>query len=560
MQDENSLVRFLYDYPWTSSSILESVFGPHFAKLAKAKETRTVQVPEIGKCWGVKQEKISSLPGVRRRKLAKKYLSDHYGPDAFWTGGSPGLWGSDLLALIGHQRKYWIRIWVDNEGPGVEALPFVNPVPARFAPNLVDLILTLSSGRAELIKRQIASRWPKRKRPALIYYCSEGGYLNHGKYPSSFGNNPNGRPLEIQEVTKLLAAQRWERLKNLRHEQVAGSLFLTLQGVDLDLLKYVGDNPLFDIDGLATLVSSSVTGIDLAMVKEKARHRFVCLEELGLIENTVPPLIGKKVSSLGMRVLSKYWGLSPDNMRIFQAWPQKKNTDGILEYSENALSFTKVHTREVQHFVFGLLDNAWRLHQEYGGVDVYLETIIGKRIYFQDLSSGGFDWVIPDAAIDLSFWRRTWRDGHVYDPKIVFSAAQLLVEIDRATNPITRLAARIKKYGRIWHSLSVNPVQVWVIDGSPWREKEILEMLGEAGINGWTVLNERLVLGKDDPWWERFSHKEGVLPFNKHHGCAPLRKIWRRVGDYELHHLMDHAPWEKEMSQSKPPVKVLRGY
>ncbi len=560
MQDTNSLVRFLYEYPWTSKPILESVFGSQFVNLAKAKETRTVLVPEVGKCWGVKQEKLSSLPGVRRRELAKKYLINQYGQDTLWTGGSPGPWGSDLLARVGKQRKYWIRIWVDNEGPGVEALPFVNPVPARFAPNLVDLIITLSAERAELIKRQITSRWPKGKRSALIYYYSGGGYLSPCKYTSSLERGSNGRPLKTQEITKLLAGQRWERLKNLRHEQVIGKLFLEMHKVDLDLLKYVGDNPLFDIDGLATLVSSSVTGIDLAKVKEKARQRFVCLEELGQIENTAPPLIGKKVSSLGMSVLSKYWGLSPDNMRRFHAWPQKKNDAGILEYSENALSFIKVHTREVQHFVFGLLDNAWRLHQDYGGVDVYLETIIGKRIYFQDLSSGEFDWVIPDAAIDLSFWRRTWRDGHVHDPKIVFSSAQLFVEIDRATNPITRLAARIKKYGRIWHSLSVNPVQVWVIDGTPWREKEILEMLEDAGIEGWTVLAERLVLGKDDPWWERFSNKEGVLPFSKHHGCAPLRKIWRRVGDYDLHYLMDHAPWERKMSQSKPPVKVLRGY
>ena len=168
--------------------------------------------------------------------------------------------------------------------------------------------------------------------------------------------------------------------------------------------------------------------------------------------------------------------------------------------------------------------------------------------------------MIPDAAVDLSFWRKTWRDGQVHDPKIVFSQANLLLEVDRATNPITRLKSRIKKYGRIWHSLSGNPVQAWVIYGSPWREKEILEMLGEAGINGWTVLAERLILGKDDPWWERFSCKEGTLPFAKHQGRAPLRKIWRKVGDYELHYLLDHAPWERKMSQSKPWVRVLRSY
>ncbi len=140
----------------------------------------------------------------------------------------------------------------------------------------------------------------------------------------------------------------------------------------------------------------------------------------------------------------------------------------------------------------------------------------------------------------------------MHDPRIVFSEASLLLEIDRATNPIGRLADRSLKYGRIWRSLSGNPVQVWVIDGTYWREKEILEIMEEAGIKGWTVLLERLQLDNRAPWWDRFLYKQG--------GLAPLRKIWRRVGDYELHHLLDHAPWEREMSQSKPMVSVPRSY
>ena len=560
MQNENSLVQFLYDYPWSSSSVLETIFGPRFEKLAKTKETRSVLIPGVGTCWGVKQEKLSSLPGVRRREQAKIHLINNYGRDTLWMGGSPGPWGSDLLARVGQQRKFWIRVWVDNEGVGVEALPFLRPVPAKFAPNVADLILTTSVARAELIKRQLKSCWKRGSKNALIYYSQEDGYLRFGNSRSQASTGPGGRPLKAQEVTKLLASQRWKRLENIRHEQVVGKLFLALRKIDFDLHKYVGDNPLFSLDALSIMVSSSVHGGDLSEVKEKALYCFVSLEKLGLIENADPPMTGKKVSVLGLEVLSKYWGVSQESMRRFHAWPQKIAEGGNVAYSENALSYIKLHTREVQQFVFGLLDNAWRLHQEYGGVDVYLETIIGKRIYFQDLASGEFDWVIPDAAIDLTFWRRTWRDGKIHDPKISFSSAQLLVEIDRATNPITRLAKRTHKYGRIWRSLAGNPVQVWVIDGSPWREKEILELMEEAGINGWTVLLERLKLDKGDPWWDRFSHKEGTLPYTKHNGFAPLRKIWRRAGDYELHHLLDHAPWEKEMSQSKPWVKVLRGY
>ena len=132
--------------------------------------------------------------------------------------------------------------------------------------------------------------------------------------------------------------------------------------------------------------------------------------------------------------------------------------------------------------------------------------------------------------------------------------------MDRATNPIARLQKRIQKYGRIWAQLSGCPVQVWIIDGTPWREKEILEMMKDAGIPGWTVLVERLVLGENDPWWERHFRGEGNIPYHKHKGVAPLRKIWRNAKDYELHHLLGHSPWSKEMSQSKPLIKVPKGY
>ncbi len=564
LSEENSLSSFLYNHPWTSRPVLEFIFGSKFEKLAKPKETRKVIVPGVGKCWGVKQEKLSSLPGVRRREQAKKYLLRNYGKDALWMGGSPGPWGADLLARVGEERKFWIRVWVDNEGAAVDALRFLHPVPARFAPNLADLIMTGSIERAELIKRQLEILWKRGNKNALIYYCQEDGYLRFGNDHSLSGNGPIGPTLKIEEVKKTLASLRWNRLENIRHDQNAGKLFLSLSEVDFALLKYVGDNPLYSTDDLSLLVSSSITGDyayeRLLKAKSKAKARYLSLDEQGLLETAAPPMLGKKLSALGLEVLAKYWGVEQESMRRFHAWPQKKAGKAGLIYSERALTYIKDHTRLVQQFVFGLIDNAWRLQEEHGGVDVYLETIIGKRVYFRDLATGLHDWVIPDAAIDLAYWRKTWRDGHVHDPKIIFSEARLFLEMDRATYPITRLTARIQKYGRVWRSLAGNPVQIWVIDGSPWREKEILEMLKDAGINGWTVSLDRLQLERGDPWWGRHSYKEGVLDFSKHGGLAPLRKIWRRAGDYELHYLLDHAPWEREMSQSKPWVKVLRGY
>ena len=560
MEKGNSLVRFLFDFPWTSGSNLESIFGTSFRRLAKSKETRSVTVSGVGECWSVANEKLSSLPGVRRRESAKEYVVDQYGPDALWTGGSPGLWGSDTLALVGKNSKYWVRVWVDFEGASVEAFPFINPGPSRIAPNMIDLVITMSDRRAELIKVQTKSKWPKGQRPAIIFYNKRSGVIVSEIPGSLSGSGPSSSPLSSSEVTKLLSKQRWKRLQNIRSENAVGRFFLDLSQVDLDFMKYIGDNPLFDLDGLSILVSSSITGIDFHEVKRAALNRLGRLDDLGLIESAAPPLPYTKLSSQGLQVLSKYWGISPHLLIKYHSWPQKISSAGKHIYSEAALSRIKVHTREMQSFVFGLLDNAWRLHEKHGGVDVCLETIIGGRLQYKDLASGKYAWVIPDAVIEMTFWRKIWRNGHVHDKKNEFSQSQVFLEIDRATNPITRLPDRIKHYGRIWRSLPGNPALVWVIYGTPWREKEILEMMGAAGIAGWTVLAERLILTKEDPWWERFSHKEGVLPHKRHNGHAPLRKIWRKVGDYDMHHFLDHSPWEKEMSLSKKVVRVPRSY
>jgi len=566
LKDDNSLVRFLFDYPWTSKPVLETVFGSGFGRLAKKRETRTIEVPGVGTCWGIKQEKLSSVPGVRRREQAKIHLLAQYGKDALWSGGSPGLWGSDLTTLAGKgAKKYWVRVWVDVGGAAVESLSFLHRSLQWDRYPALDLVITTSLDRAEMIKRQVSSKWKRGKDKLLIYAQNESHYLRLNDYgPTSPSANNSSQDL-AGEFQAELVNMRWQRLENKRHDQVVGKHFLSLWKVDFDILAYVGDNPNFNLEEIAYLLTYGITGALGVDYKEKENLRMVMnrlemIVSLGLIEQAKAPLVGIKVSPSGLEVLAKYWGITQERMRRFHAWPQKRSGGGVIEYSENALSIIKDHTQDVQRFIFGLFDNARRLQKPYGGVDISLDTIIGKRIYFEDLATRELDWLIPDAAIGLSFWRRTWRDGQVHDPKIVFSSSRLLIEFDRATNPITRLFERIQKYGRIWHQLSGNPVMIWIIDGTPWREKEILEMMDEAGIPGWTVLVERLRLEPGDSWWEWHIGLDGELPYTKHQGFAPLRDVWRNTVDYELHPLLGHSPWAKTMTQSKPAIKVPRSY
>lgn len=515
---------------------------------------------------GIKQEKLSSVPGVRRREQAKIHLLAQYGKDALWTGGSPGLWGSDLTALAGrNEKKFWIRLWVDNGSAAVESLPFLHRSIQWDRFPAIDLVITTTLDRAEMIKRQVLTKWKRGKDKLLIYTKIEDKYLRLNEYSNVSPSAKTSNPDLAGEFQAELVNSRWQRLENNRHDQYIGKHFLSLWKVDFDILAYVGDNPNFNLEEIAYLLTYGSTGSLGIEYQEKENHRMVVsrlekIKSLGLIEQAKAPLVGIKVSPSGLEVMAKYWGITQERMRRFHAWPQKRSGGGVIEYSEGALSKIKDHTQDVQRFIFGLFDNARRLQKPYGGVDISLDTIVGKRIYFEDLATRELDWLIPDAAIGLSFWRRTWRDGQVHEPKIVFSTSRLLVELDRATNPITRLYERIQKYGRIWNQLSGNPVLVWIIDGTPWREKEILEMMGEAGIPGWTVLVERLRLGQGDSWWEWHTALDGELPYSKHRGFAPLRSVWRNTNDYELHPLLGHSPWAKKMTLSKPMIKVPRGY
>lgn len=565
MSKKKALEKFLSFHPWTSQPVLEYLFGPDLPELANKKQFRRLTVPGIGTGWGVIEENISSLPGIHRREIAKTFLCKNYGKDLLWAGASPGAWGSDLLVFMNNEEKSWMRVWVDLGKANVETLVFIHQSPDRTAPNISDLILTPSIQRAELIKLHISANWKQGIPNLKICAMGDTTFLPGEDRRYSEQQFFIKKPLEKQEVQSLLEKQRQKRQAYNQEEIEIGKFFLRLQEIDFKLLTILGDNPLFSIPELSYLISHAATGTGITESRQnkalqKAMQRYLKLENLGLIKKAANSPHQTKVSKVGLEVLANYWGTSQEQLRRFQSWPQKKDSDGDLFYSENALLMIEEHTREVQRFVLGLVDNAARLARPYGGVDVFVDTIVGKRIYFQDLATRQVHWVVPDAVIVLSYWRRTWRDGLVQGPKILQATREVLLEFDRDTGSIPKSREKIVMYGRIWHKLPGNPVQAWVIDGTPWREKEILKAIREAGIEGWTVPLDRLKLEEDDPWWETNFQLDGNLPYQKHHGYAPLRKIWRSPEDYRMHTLLDQAPWRQEMSLSQPVTRVPRSY
>ena len=106
----------------------------------------------------------------------------------------------------------------------------------------------------------------------------------------------------------------------------------------------------------------------------------------------------------------------------------------------------------------------------------------------------------------------------------------------------------------------MKPVLVWLVDGSPGREVQILNLMRERGIDGWTVLKERLVLDADDLWWLQhvpvagdWGRSKVGLKHDAFGGMAPWREIWSTTSGWGEKALLGVQPWKKrELRRSLP--------
>jgi hypothetical protein len=171
--------------------------------------------------------------------------------------------------------------------------------------------------------------------------------------------------------------------------------------------------------------------------------------------------------------------------------------------------------------------------------------------------------VKPDAMVEVDIWKRGWLDGDTTLHKQGVLSKNLLVEVDRSTMSLERVRERIDRYGELWaNQIKDEDVLVWVIDGTPWREHNILTFMRDAGIDGWTALVERLVLPEEDPWWlihapvSASGNEQPVwLSYKSIGGMAPWRRIWRTVESTRLRSLLGVETWANREMMKSPPKR-----
>ncbi len=321
------------------------------------------------------------------------------------------------------------------------------------------------------------------------------------------------------------------------------------------MLVEVGNNPLFTTFELAYLRDGALRAI------RKELDRLQQLGALGLIktaDDVGPRCIheGRKILTWrGIELLAEYWGTSIDVMQRLHPWPQKKDVKGMghVEYATRWASKTGMHQHLTREFALALLGGARRVSNGRGEVRIRIDTTIASRIVFKIEQSAGeasVSLVAPDARAQAEFWRCGWVDGQRMPPHLLDRHA-LLIEVDRGTVPLTRLAQRLDRYAAIWRSLErQKPALVWVIDGSPFREKQILDMMREQNIHGWTATIERLVLPQEDTWWLIHPPVNPSRPdcmvelrWNTVGGMAPWRCVWMSTDETGYQPFLGKEPW-----------------
>jgi hypothetical protein len=549
--EDKILVGFLLRHPFASQSLLEGVFGLGTFRVLLEKEAshlREVVLPGLGPCYIQKDEPNATLLGSYRRAMARQFALYHMGPEAVRAGLSPGFEADGEFYWENELGIPWWRVWVDIGGCSPEALQFIVNPPKSFSDQVRDVVITSNFERLDLLAAQIGHNWCCQYKVRICMLASEAHRVVH---PRRLRNARRWKPHLDSNVKALIR----KRQQGSHHRSYLAGLALHLSPEDWRLLGEVGNNPLFSAYELAYLRD------DASRIVRKEIKNVHKLESLGLIKtarDAGPRYVVENRKILtwrGLELLVEYWGTSVDAMQHYHPWPQREDAKGKghVEYATRWASRLEAHQRLTRQFTLALLYGARCLINDLGGAEVCIDTTIASRISFKTESSSGegrISWVAPDSRVHVEFWRRSFIEGELM-PLRPFDRRTLLIEVDRGTVPSRRLEARIDKYATIWNTLgSWRPALVWVIDGSPFREKQIVDMIRKRGIEGWTASLERLKLPQEDKWWlihtpVGYSGRDSKvgLQWKTIGGMAPWRRIWMSTLGNEYQPFMGHEPW-----------------
>lgn len=559
--DVKPLLDFLDRHPFSSLQYLERIYGKRTLAILLGEEKKEVHEVPVGRSarhLANRKESKAVLLDLRRLEIARKFALQVMGLDAVFLGLSPGFEADGEFLW---QGKWW-RIWVDVGGCAPEALKFIVDPPRDHGDDVRDVILTSHNKRMGYLARQVEMAWGGGQR-VHIWLVGTEEYRIVRTY-KRLASTKTWEPYQAEDIKTHIRIRHRGEIRRIQLGEIAAKL----DEDDWATLVEVGNNPLMSTYELSYLFSQTKRGV------EEQIQRVKRIGTLELIENAKTEkarhgLEGRKViSDLGLELLTYHWGTEPQYVHQFHPWPQRIVRQGRAKrtYSLRWFDRWEDHQMAVRRFALALLYGARCVTNPIGGVDVRIVTTIGSRLLFRENRKGRktkIRMVKPDAMIEVDIWKRGWLDGDRTLHKQNVLSKNLLVEVDRSTMSLERVKERIDRYRECLMNLRRDEdVLVWVIDGTPWREHNILTFMKDAGIDGRTVLVERLVLPEGDTWW--LIHAPTSVSGNKQEVClsnesiggmAPWRRIWRTGGCNRMSSLLGVETWVKREMVKSPPKR-----
>jgi hypothetical protein len=559
-KERGELWDFVRRHPFISRNVLDELHGPDIVEnmiVESEKWLKTFDVKGVGACFADRKEPNASLMDLGRAEVARRYALRVMGKQALLASVIPGFEADGELMW----NDRWWRLWVDPGGCAPEALRFIQTPPKDFGDEVQDLIITEDASRMDSLARQVEFTWGGGKK---VYVMHAAGKLYRIARPRSMvTQRKKWTPYGAEELTEHIR-QRQRRSHKL---SLLASVAKNLDAVDWGLLVEVGNIPLMTRYEMAYLQTDAARGM------REMIERLTALEEAGLVETALSPiprdqLENRKVlSTLGLETLAAYWGTSISNLIKMHPWPQVVNGKSRRpEYGLRWLEMFGEHHRMVRRFCLALVYGSRCAANNLGEAHVNVVTTIGSRLLYRDqrrrFQKKQTGVVKPDGLIWIKVEQRGWMDGLASAPKPI-QENTVWLEADRGTMGPKRLGEKLDGYADVWESLQhMKPVILWVIDSHPAREVQILEMMKERGIDGRTVLMERLVLPEKDSWWlfnvpvaRDLGRSKVGLKYDAFGGMAPWREIWKTTKSWDQEPLLGVQPWKDRQRRRSPPRK-----
>lgn len=561
----SAILPFLQRYPWAEHNFLVDVFSPTRLEIMLNNAGDSVQKREfsgIGLCYVLANEANQTAFGAWRYHFVRRFILNLKGTAAILTGFSPTPSADGEFFWDG---TCW-RVWADISNVAPEALSFIQHPPRGFGDGVRDIVLTHNPSRFPTLAAQINLKWPGSTKEVHLLHPDSGVHRLVSP-SSSFGK------AWTQYTQEELAAyfERRRKMADLRlNENKLAPLAAAFSLIDWMLLAEAGNNPFMDAWELAYVVT-------LRLVLPSNRDHRYLMDKLAVAKGEVKRLIDNNILAIisgsksfnrlvpswqGLLMYAMYLGVEKDDMLRFQPWPQKLNEkNDHLEYSKQWLKRLDDHQSLGRQFALALTFGARTIGNALGWPVIDPATTIASRLVYQYTDTwhdNKREWVTPDGLIYASIYRGSTEKG----PAVELISRALFVEIDRATNPITRLDRRMDRYARVWPSLkNANPTLVWVIDGTENRERQILQKMRARGLDGWTVSIDRLRIAFDDPAWTLAPPVFGEVEYDAVGGLSPYRAIWQHTSLLEGAancQFLFFAPWNAHNKIENIPSNIYR--